>query len=255
MGTGATAIPIPLKRPLPLTPVAVGAHLYLLSFTPLCSGAVTPPSTTSLLHYHHSTLHCFIVVAACLTPTGKHKNRWGIEGGFHLTSVQRLPRLTKGAILSPFTPLYSGAIAPPSTLHCFIVVAACLAPTNKHKKRWGIEGDFTWLLWASPWLPKGAVDHTLLECADAAVHSQSPRRSILCRLFWMLQWFFYTCESPPADFHRQTVPLIAQTGWKRRTQCTGSHTHSPQQARTIQACKELQSQQGRYNIWLQCSDN
>ena len=27
MGMGATAIPVPLKRPLPLTPVAVGAHL------------------------------------------------------------------------------------------------------------------------------------------------------------------------------------------------------------------------------------
>ena len=28
METGATAIPIPLERPLPLTPVAVGAHLW-----------------------------------------------------------------------------------------------------------------------------------------------------------------------------------------------------------------------------------
>ena len=29
MGTGATAVPIPLKRLLPLTPIAVGAHLWL----------------------------------------------------------------------------------------------------------------------------------------------------------------------------------------------------------------------------------
>ena len=29
MGTGAMAVPVPLKRPLPLTPVAVGAHLWL----------------------------------------------------------------------------------------------------------------------------------------------------------------------------------------------------------------------------------
>ena len=75
---------------------------------------------------------------------------------------------------------------------------------------------------------QGFVIRTLPECADATVHSQSPRRSILCRLFWMPRQFFCTCEFPPADFHRQTVPLIAQTGWKRRTQCTGLHTHNPQ---------------------------
>ena len=31
--------------------------------------------------------------------------------------------LTKGTTLSPFTPLCSGAVAPPSTLHCFTSVA------------------------------------------------------------------------------------------------------------------------------------
>ena len=68
-----------------------------------------------LLHYCHCLPRFYI----------QHKKRWCIEGGVHLIPVQRHPWLTKGANLSPATPLCSKAVAPPSTpslpsLHCFI---------------------------------------------------------------------------------------------------------------------------------------
>ena len=73
-----------------------------------CFTAVAPRST---LHYCNYLPHSYI----------QHKKRGCIEVGVHLNALQRRPWLTKGATLSPSTPLYSSVALPSlhiSLLHC-----------------------------------------------------------------------------------------------------------------------------------------
>ena len=55
------------------------------------------------------------------------------------------------------------------------------------------------------------------ERLDAVVHLQSPRRSILCRLFKMLRRIFGTCKFPPTDFHNDKAPRQHRRGRRHRT--------------------------------------
>ena len=64
----------------------------------------------------------------------------------------------------------------------------------------------------------------------------------------MARRIFGTCKFPPADFYNKRSPLIAQTGWKRRTQRTQSGHAQHSAGKQNSACKELQSSPGGYNI-------
>ena len=89
---------------------------------------------------------------------------------------------------------------------------------------------------------------------DAAVRSQSPRRSILSRLWEMSRRIFCTCEFPPAVFHETTVPSDRQTGWKRRTQRNQSG-HAQHSTGKASRRERTTMKPGGYNIKSPCGCN
>ena len=92
------------------------------------------------------------------------------------------------------------------------------------------------------------VGRVLPERLNAAVHSQSPRRSILCRLFGMSRRIFCTCEFPPANFHKQQGPQTAQMGQKCRIRCTVLHAYTPHSRQAEFGVQRTTMNQGGYNI-------
>ena len=82
---------------------------------------------------------------------------------------------------------------------------------------------------------------------DAAVHLQSPCRSIFSRILSLLRRILDTCRLPPTDLHTTDKAPVYRRGGRHKKLNTGSLTLTAHETIKV-GVKELQSHPGGYNI-------